>query len=275
MPDSNSIDPSIDYLLSLIKAWPDNGKNICLCGAEPTVRKDLPELIRAIRSLPGKHRSIIILTNGVNLARNDYVRQFVGIPDLHWTIGLNHPDYQGPVVRSKQMRGIENAKAAGFNIKNISYTLENLEQMEYCLDEIQDFSKRDLCPQYRIRCGVEIGKYPVSPKLYMSDLIRETKRIAAIRGWNTEYIPNHGIRAHYPMYVNGVFVKLIQWPDATTLDLGEIQTEALADVLPNKPPSPLIHQEILRDALVNQGLMLYDTIPQEYIDNYGTIRNQQ
>ena len=60
-----------------------------------------------------------------------------------------------------------------------------------------------------------------------------------------------------------------QWPDAKTLDLKEIQTEAIADMLPGKPPSPLVHQVILRDGAVNKGLMLWDTIPQQYIDNYG------
>jgi hypothetical protein len=121
---------------------------------------------------------------------------------------------------------------------------------------------------------VEIGRYPTSPKLYMSDLLKEAKRISASRGWKVEYVTGgYGIRAHYPVYINNVFVKIIQWPDATTLDLREMQTESLADVLPGKPPSPLIHQEILRDALINKVLMLYDTIPQEYIDNYGAVRD--
>jgi uncharacterized radical SAM superfamily Fe-S cluster-containing enzyme len=39
-PDNMSKDPSIDYLLSIIQSWPDDGKPVALCGAEPTVRKD-------------------------------------------------------------------------------------------------------------------------------------------------------------------------------------------------------------------------------------------
>ncbi len=32
-------------------------------------------------------------------------------------------------------------------------------------------------------------------------------------------------------------------------------------------------QVILRDAMINKKMMLYDTIPKEYIENYGHIRN--
>lgn len=274
MPDSKSQDPSIEYLCDLVKSWPDNGNAIALCGAEPTVRKDLAELMRAIRNSGTRHRTIIVLSNGVNLARDEYVQEFNDIPDLKWTIGLNHPDYQGHTVRAKQIAGIHNLKKHGYDIKNISYTLENLLQMEYCLDEIQDFAKQELAPQFRIRCGAEIGRYPDEPKLFMSDLMREVYRIAELRNWTVEYVNGgYGNRAHYPIRINGVFVKIIQWPDATTLDLHEVQTESLADILPGKPPSPLVHQVILRDGAINKGLMLYDTIPQEYIDNYGNQRD--
>ena len=49
-----------------------------------------------------------------------------------------------------------------------------------------------------------------------------------------------------------------------TIDLDEMQTETWADLLPGKPISPLIHQVILRDASVNNGMMLYDLVPERY-----------
>ena len=48
-----------------------------------------------------------------------------------------------------------------------------------------------------------------------------------------------------------------------------MQTEAIADILPGKPPSPLVHQVILRDHAINNRKLLLDTIPKEWIDNYG------
>jgi molybdenum cofactor biosynthesis enzyme MoaA len=271
-PNNKSKDPTIDYLLTLIKSWPDDGYPLALVGAEPTTRKDLPELIKSIQLLPGKSRSIMILTNGVYLSNIEYAKQFTDLKNVMWTIGLNHPDYQGHTVRRKQMEGIKNCIDLGLVIKNVSYTLEDLSQMEYCLKEIQEFGL-SICRQYRIRCGAEIGRYPGGPKIYLSQLVAEARRIAKEYNWTVDVDQHDGNRAHYPLIINGIVVKIIQWPDARTLDLLEVQTEAIADIIPGKPPSPLVHQVILRDGAINKGLPLYDTIPKEFIDNYGHKRN--
>lgn len=271
-PDNKSTDPSIDYLLTLIDSWPDNGYPLALVGAEPTTRKDLPDLIRAINNTNKRHRNIMILTNGVYLSNYEYAQKFTEFDHVQWTIGLNHPDYQGHTVRKKQMEGIQNCVDLKLPIKNISYTLESLDQLEYCLDEIQSFGT-SICKQYRIRCGADIGRYPGGPKIYMSQLVNEVKTIAERKGWDYAKDNNDGNRSHYATFINNIPVKIIQWPDVKTIDLSEVQTEAIADILPGKPPSPLVHQVILRDAMINKKMMLYDTIPQEYIDNYGHIRN--
>lgn len=268
-PDNKSKDPSIDYLLSIIKSWPDDGLAVALVGAEPTVRKDLPDLIRGIQSLPGKPRSIMILSNGVYLSKPEYAEQFVEFENLTWTIGLNHPDYNGHSVRDKQIQGINNCLIFGLPIKNISYTLEDLSQVEYCLDEIQEFYP-SRCEQFRIRVGSDIGRNPEGEKIYLSQLVDKMLEISKERGWSVETDFDSGIQAHYPLIINGVYVKAIQWPDATTLDMSELQTEAIADILPGKPRSPLVHQVILRDAAVNNKMPLYDTLPEEF--NYITMK---
>jgi organic radical activating enzyme len=262
-PDNTSKDLPIDYILEQIKSWPDDGYAISLAGAEPTVRKDLDVLINKIQELPGLPRHIIVLTNGVNLAKDEYVAKFAHFKNVSWTIGLNHPDYHSSAIRAKQIKGINNAKRLGLDLKNISYTLEDLSQLEYCLEEIQQFYP-DTCSRFRIRVGADIGRNPEGDQIYLSQLVAATRVIAANKGWPVEVNHGFGIRAHYPLLINGVFVKLIQWPDATTLDLEEMQTETWADLVPGKPVSPLIHQVMLRDATVNQGLMLYDTVPQKY-----------
>lgn len=263
IPDNKSVDLPIDYIVKQVESWPDDGYAISLAGAEPTVRKDLPELIKAIQAVPGKPRRIIVLTNGVRLADKDYAKKFVGIENLSWTVGLNHPDYQGHRVRAKQIAGIENCVELGFLIKNISYTLEGLDQLEYCLEEIQTFYKK-YCEQFRIRVGVDIGRVPDEETIYLSQLVKAVKYIVAEKGWTYRTNESVGIRAHYPVFVNDIYIKLIQWPDVKTLDMEEMQTETWADLLPGKPISPLIHQVMLRDASVNNGMMLYDTVPEKY-----------
>jgi hypothetical protein len=263
IPDNKSIDPSIDFILTMISSWPDDGYVISLAGAEPTTRKDLDVLIKSIQALPGKQRSIIVLSNSVNMSKLEYATKFVGIENLFWTIGLNHPDYQGHTVRSKQMQGIKNCVSLGLPIKNISYTLEGLHQLEYCLDEIQEFYP-NTCERFRIRVGADIGRNPEGDQVYMSQLVSAVKDICQTKNWTYEEDTVHGIRAHFPVYVNGVNIKLIQWPDATTLDLEETQTETWADLVPGKPVSPLVHQVMLRDHFINNGNPLLDTVPEKY-----------
>lgn len=269
MPDNASKDPSIDALIDIIKSWPDDGFSVALCGAEPTARKDLPELIRAIKALTGKPRRVMILTNGVYLSKREYAEQFVGIDDLMWTMGLNHPTYQGSTVREKQMQAIENMRILGLHLKNISYTLYDLTQLEYCLKEIQDLKNQ--CEQFRIRVGADIGRTPWDHrKVYLSQLVTEVEKYCKKHKWNIvrdhEYL--HTNKAHYSTLIDGIRVKIIQWPDATTLDLSEMQTESWAQIVPGIPVSPLVHQVILRDGAINKGLPLLDTIPQEWLEQY-------
>lgn len=263
IPDNTSKDPSIEQVLDKIRSWEDDGYAVALMGAEPTARKDLPELCKAIQELPGKPRAIMILTNGVYLSDYEYASQFTSMPDILWTIGLNHPDYQGATVRKKQIEGIENCLKLGMKIKNVSYTLETISQLEYCLEEIQEFGER-ICDQYRIRVGTDIGRHPGEEKIYLSELLARVISLCDSKGWSHEYDPSYGIRVHYPLRINGILVKIIQWPDVKTIDLEEDQTESWSDMLTGKPVSPLVHQVILRDGAINKNLPLYDIVPDKY-----------
>jgi len=271
MPDNKSVDPTAEKMIDTIQSWPDDGFPIAICGAEPTTRKDLPDLIKRIQSLPGKQRGLMILTNGVNLSNYDYAKQFTEFENVRWTFGLNHTDYQGPAVRKKQMEGINNCIDLGLVIKNISYTLLNMSQLEDCVNELVNLGN-GFCESYRIRCGADIGRTAGGEQIYLSDLIKATEEVCERNGYTFEKFP-YGNRSHYCVEINGLPTRIIQWPDATTIDLSEVQTEAIADILPGKPPSPLVHQVILRDGTINKGLPLLDTIPQEWINNYGGIND--
>jgi len=268
MPDNSTTDDSISKIIQKISTWPDNGVAVSLVGAEPTVRKDLPILIEKIKNLPGKPRPIMILTNGVNLSNENYASMFKDFDNVYWTFGLNHKDYQGQKVRDRQMKGIENCFKYNLPVKNISYTLLNLTQLEDCIKEIVNFG-RSIQSFYRIRCGADIGRTPGGKQIYLSELMKETEKICSTNDITIKRDPDHGNRAHYPVLLNNISTKIIQWPDVKTLDLSEIQTESIGDMLPNKPPSPLVHQVILRDGHINKGLPLLDTIPTEWNERYG------
>ena len=71
----NSTDPSISELTRSLEALIDRGKTLIqLSGGEPTVRDDLPAIIRAARTNGARY--VQLNTNGIRLSGNrDYVRE--------------------------------------------------------------------------------------------------------------------------------------------------------------------------------------------------------
>lgn len=269
-PDNKSIDPSIDYILHEISMLPDNGFPISLVGAEATTRKDLHELVKRIQSLPGKLRKIMIVTNGVNLAKEHYIEKFVGIENMSWTFGLNHKNYIGTHIREKQLIAIENCVKYNQKIKNFTYTTGNLKDIPDILEEVQYWKQQNICDNVRIQLGVDIGRTPDegAPELYLSDLVKYVKQYCDEN--NYSFVPRHDLsnRTHYAVDINGITHRLIKWVDVKTIDMEETYSESLAQLVPNKPMSPLLHQFILRDRVINNKEMLFDTIPEKYRINY-------
>jgi len=268
MPDNLSKDPSIELILNQIKKLPDDGLAVSLVGAEPTTRKDLPNIIEAINDLPFKKRDIMIVTNGINLGKLHYAEKFINFDNLKWTIGLNHPDYNGGIIRKKQQAGIDNCITLGLKIKNFTYTIANYDQLPYVLDEVQYWNVNGVCDNARIQVGVDIGKTPEhEEEHYLSDLVHHAKKISKDKNWS--WNPRYDIanRTHYAVEINNVLHRLIKWCDVKTIDFEETQSESWAKLIPHKPMSSLLHQVILRDRFVNMKKQLLDTIPKKYAHN--------
>jgi molybdenum cofactor biosynthesis enzyme MoaA len=266
MPDNMSRDPSIDQIINEIAKWPDDGAAISLVGAEPTTRKDLPKLVKEIQNLLGKPRTIIIVTNGINLGKRKYAEQFQSIENLKWSIGLNHPDYNGGLIRKKQQVGIDNCVELGLEIKNFTYTLSGLDQLEYVFDETQKWHAQGICSNARIQLGVDIGRVPENEheEYFLSDLVKYAKKLVEQKNWSWNVDHTASNRTHYATNINGVLYRLIKWCDVKTIDLEETQSESWAQLIPGKPMSSLLHQVILRDRNINMNLPLLDTVPQKY-----------
>ena len=266
MPDNDSQDPSIDYILDQISHLPDNGWPLSLVGAEPTTRKDLAELINKINELPRQPTMIMIVTNGINLSKRHYCEKFVGIKNLKWTIGLNHKDYNGMKIREQQLKGIENCVELGLTIKNFTYTTSDLTQVPEILEEVQLWKDKGICDNVRLQLGVEIGRTPdhEEKELYLSDLVKYVKEYCLTKGYSFVPRPDISNRTHYAVEINGIIHRLIKWVDVKTIDFEELYSESLAQLVPGKPMSPLLHQVILRDRVINNNIMLYDTIPEKY-----------
>lgn len=68
-PYNGRPDPDAEWLLDIFRRLPRR-TNIRLIGGEPTIRADLPELVRRIRAMG---HTPVLLTNGLKLADSDYL----------------------------------------------------------------------------------------------------------------------------------------------------------------------------------------------------------
>jgi len=272
-PENASTDKPIDLLMAQLESWPKETGSVILAGAEPTLRKDLPELLRQIdlwQINTGRgHQNITILTNGVKFANRELVQQIKDSSRLPvMCIGLNHPTYQGEKIHKKQLEGIKNCHEVGLTMYYIGYTVEDVNHIPDVLDEIQQLG--NVTYQYRIRAGSDIGRNPDEPRWYLSDHVKAIKEYCDSKGWSWEKVPGDDNLYHYMVKINGILHRLIQWSDPKTIDLEELRTGPWCDFVPGKPITNFLHQIMLRDAMVNNNIMLLDKVPARY-----TFRNRE
>jgi MoaA/NifB/PqqE/SkfB family radical SAM enzyme len=259
-PDNKKIDKSIDSIIDQINSFPDDGYSVTLAGAEPTMRTDLCELITAIKTRT--NRELNVLTNGLKLSSIEFCKDLIAAGCEFVTIGLNHPDYQGEAIHKKQLRAIENCNTLGLRIKNINYTLSSIDQIPFILEEIQTF--KDFVEEFRIRGGADIGRCPDEPRLYLSELVHEVYRQVIKLNYKWEKVLADDNIYHYMVKINGATHRIIQWADAKTVDLDELQCGPWGSFVPGVPPTNLMHQVMLRDAVINKGMKLQDNVPVNY-----------
>ncbi|MEE4188499.1 MAG: radical SAM protein, partial [Roseobacter sp.] len=116
LPNGNIPDMDLDRLHGLLEALPFR-TNIRIAGAEPTMRRDLPEIISMVRRTG--HRAVL-LTNGLRLAKESYVRELKDAGLRHVYVSLNGADNDDWYDAIDQMRcaakkiaAVENVVGAG------------------------------------------------------------------------------------------------------------------------------------------------------------------
>ena len=118
---------------------------IRLTGGEPTVRKDLTQIARAVSSISGI-RTVALTTNGYNLKENARAFRDAGINALNVSVdSLNSERFHAITGQDKLahvLEGIEAAKTVGFtNIKINSVLLK--EVTDHTLPEFLSWIKRE------------------------------------------------------------------------------------------------------------------------------------
>lgn len=261
MPDNKTVDKPPFMVMDEIKNAGSDIFEVVLVGAEPTMRKDLHELIKEIYET-NSHSGVTIASNGIKFNDKGYTDQLAkhGLGTV--IFGLNHWSYQGSTVHEKQLKGIQNISDAGIKL-HISYTLETYDHLKDVLTEMLDLWNKVKIVIFRLRMGSNIGRTSATNLMTLSDhFYKFTKACDELNlPWHIEDEDNNIY--HIMINVNGMPIRLIQWPDVTNINLQELKTGPWCNFYEG-PITNFVHQIIMRDISVNKKINLPDVVPYEY-----------
>ena len=258
IPDNQSDNKSIQAIMADASMTPDSF-SVILGGAEPTIRRDLEELVQEM----GKGgRTIGVLSNGVRFSEREFAKRVAPLLKGIALIGLNHRNYHGPLVHEKQLAGIRNLN--DFGVKPmIGYTAEYSDLKDILEEALGLFAENRLA-MVRLRFGANIGRHPELPTLTLSDHLKEVVKACRELHLDYEVLPNaDNTIYHQMMLVAGMPVRVIQWPDEYNIVMGELIRGPWAKFC-NAPLSNFVHQIILRDGIIHKKLPVLDEVPEPY-----------
>jgi len=159
-------DRSRDTLLEHVRAF---GGNVTLIGGEPTVRRDLPDLIRACRKIQGR-RKLSVATNGQRIADPGYLEELYAAGLDFVFLSLNDPAYDGTDgVWEHKMKALENCAARKIPVW-LQRTVDDLAQIDSLFPVLRRYKR--VIFTVTLRAAKPIGLNNPDEMIYLSDLIK-------------------------------------------------------------------------------------------------------
>jgi len=198
LPDKN-----IEFDIEQIKSIIDNcyHRFIVFSGGEPTLRKELPELISYSRE-HYPHKFTVLLTNGLKLAEKSYVKELKDAGLQYVILSLNgfrqetHQHISNQDLIELKKKALKNLKK--FKIWTIlSMTLvKGLNEEEFV--KIYQYGLKNIkfIRQIRLRNTSEIGLYKKDDHIYLSDML---KLVSKATGFSIDEM------CHNNLVANGLF----------------------------------------------------------------------
>lgn len=200
LPNRTVPDMDKDKLFELLRKLPFNCQ-IRLIGAEPTMRKDLPEIISEVKKT--SHHSIL-LTNGLKLSQINYAKLLKKAGLSIVAISLNGGDddqlykkIDGMPCKEKKMRALENLAKMNFFINTSTIIIKGLNEKVplQLYKKLKDLKVKRAVMRFR-NVG-QIGRYMVS-KTENYSFIELIKLIAKQFDIKESFILKHKIMDGYP-----------------------------------------------------------------------------
>jgi 7,8-dihydro-6-hydroxymethylpterin dimethyltransferase len=183
LPERNTaLDLSLEEIKESISAYP--GFTVALSGGEPTMRKELPELIAHIT----KEKKIpALVTNGVRLVDLDYLQSLkdAGLRLINFSFnGLKEEAFTGienaPLLQTK-LKALSNIQKVGGIYTQLSFTMaKGINDDQF--GELIKFAmeNNEFVYQIRARVATGIGRNIGEKDIYMSDFLHLLSRETGI-----------------------------------------------------------------------------------------------
>ncbi len=192
LPDEAPPDPSREYLLNACK---DINLPVLLGGREPTMRDDLPQLISDLKQ---NGKIVGLITNGIQLANEDYVRSLeeagldMVILSLDSLKDSYYESYEGHRHLNRKLAALENLSKTKMEISISSTITPDVND-----DELGDLWQkcleyRESITAFRVRTSAEVGRSTEINNYFLSDIMDKlaegmgTTRAELLSGYDRE-----------------------------------------------------------------------------------------
>ena len=200
--DNDSIDRSAESVI--VECMKSGFDDICLMGAEPTMRDDL---FKIIRFLTQHGKRVGMTTNGKRFEEEGYAESLVAAGlkyvnySMHFTKAVKPWEHKVTVLKA--------IKESGLRVCQLSFTVSTIAEMLHCMDVIRFLVGKGMRPdQFVIRAGAAMGACTRASGLFMSDMGK------AALAYGAQKMADGGSNLYYlELIYCGRNLHIVCWPD--------------------------------------------------------------
>jgi len=233
--NNKSEDRSIDSILSEATIHAHMAP-IILTGGEPTLRKDIIEIVKGIKNVA---RSIEMVTNGYGLTK-ELVEELFPLMSSHKTACINlsmHKESNG-----KDIEAIELFRSMGIRLESILFVIDDLNDIDGVISFCE--ANSDVIDSVRLKLATRIwSERKEVPELFCSDMVSRLKQHGAVPVWWRQ-----NKARFFNMQIDKVIYMLCCWYDVYNVDILDISCPPFY-----KAKSGTI-ENIVTSNIVNEGI---------------------
>jgi organic radical activating enzyme len=276
MPDNDIPDLPAETIIARALAAPTNG--VVLMGAEPTVRKDLIDIIKEIKKRPAAipKTNVAIYTNGIKLRDPDYVQELIEAKLNSVCMSIHNPDYHQTVIWDKVSAALTNVARSKLLLGQVSFTVESKDQVRHAVDKMlwlknHDSLPNDFCVRSPARIGIEFEQ---EREIFASEIFQWLAEVAQEKNLSFKKHPNYGSNPYHvgTLLDENIPIQVIHWGTVKSVDTSYMYMGPWATFIPHTYGTFLI-QAILREGWKKgwwQGQRLVPETKQIYTQNIST-----